>query len=92
MGRITFVFILIEWACHSAHDAVRKRDCVPVLCECEETEGDIRCLAHAPVKAGVACVPRSGVTHQVMRFFASGGFFAKYLRMPLRTASAIWSW
>jgi hypothetical protein len=32
---------------------------------------------------------RSGMSY-IMRLFASGGFFAKYLRIPLRTASAIW--
>lgn len=27
--------------------------------------------------------------HQVMRFLASGGFLAKYFRIPFRTASAM---
>lgn len=33
----------------------------------------------------------SALRLQVMRFLASGGFFAKYFLMPFNTASAIWS-
>jgi hypothetical protein len=34
---------------------------------------------------------RQHQVNQVILFFASGGFFAKYFLMPVNIASAIWS-